>query len=256
VANRFEGCVSCVIGAAGGIGRACAARLALEGARVAICDRDGERLRATAKEMSVRAFELDVRDAAAIARTIEQIESTLGPIQHLVITSGVFHAETFLDTSIETWTQLFAVNVFGAVEVLRAVGRRMQSRKAGSVVIVASQSAKVVRARQAAYGASKAALTYLTKALGLELASSGVRVNVVQPGTTDTPLSRNLWSQGKGSPEAHIAGSLQNHRAPIPLGKVGQPEEVAGAVTFLLSEDASHITMSEIVVDGGSTYIA
>ncbi|HEY1959603.1 MAG TPA: SDR family oxidoreductase [Polyangiaceae bacterium] len=255
--TRFRERVACVVGAAGGMGYACATRLAAEGARVAICDRDGERLvAAAAKIEGSGAFELDVRDEVAVAKTIERIESSMGPLDHLVVSSGVFRAEPFFDTPPEIWGELFAVNLFGALSVLRAVGGRMKVRKRGSIVVVASQSAKVVRVRQAAYGASKAALTYATKAIGLELAPLGVRVNVVQPGTTDTPLARNLWDQGKGSADVHIRGALESFRAPIPLGKVGTADDVAGAVVFLLSDDAGHITMSEIVVDGGSSYIA
>lgn len=239
------------------MGYACAARLAAEGARVAICDRDGARLAEAAKSIAgAQAFELDVRDSAAVEATVERIEANVGPIAHLALSSGVFRAEGFFEATAELWDELFAVNLFGALSVLRSVGARMKARKQGSIVVVASQSAKVVRLRQAAYGSSKAALTYATKALGLELAPLGVRVNVVQPGTTDTPLARNLWNQGKGSPEGHIRGSLENFRAPIPLGKVGLAEDVAGAVAFLLSDDAGHVTMSEIVVDGGSSYIA
>ena len=255
--GRFDGRVACVVGAAGGIGYATAARLASEGARVAMCDRKRELLETSRGSIpSASAFELDVRDAQAVESTIAAVESGVGAIDHLAITSGIFRAESFLETSTETWSDLFAVNVFGAVAVLRSCARRMQARKRGSIVVVASQSAKVVRVRQGAYGASKAALTYAVKALGLELARVGIRVNVVQPGTTDTPLARELWNAGKGSPEAHIAGSLQSFRAPIPLGKVGKAEDAANVVAFLLSDDASHVTMSEVLVDGGSSYIA
>lgn len=255
--GRFDAKVACVVGAAGGIGLATAARLASEGARVAMCDRKRELLEASrASVPGASAFELDVRDATAVESTIAAIEAGVGPIDHLAITSGIFRAEAFLETSTETWNDLFAVNVFGAVAVLRACAGRMQARKRGSIVVVASQSAKVVRLRQGAYGASKAALTYAVKALGLELARTGIRVNVVQPGTTDTPLARELWDKGKGSPEAHVAGSLEAFRAPIPLGKVGRAEDAAGVVAFLLSDDAGHVTMTEVLVDGGSSYIA
>lgn len=239
------------------MGYASAARLAAEGARVAICDRDGARLAEAAKAIpGAQAFELDVRDAGAVEATVERIEATVGPIDHLALSSGVFRAEGFFESTAEQWNELFAVNLFGGLSVLRAAGAQMKARKRGSIVVVASQSAKVVRVRQAAYGASKAALTYATKALGLELAPFGVRVNVVQPGTTATPMALNLWNQGKGSPDGHIRGSLENFRAPIPLGKVGLAEDVASAVVFLLSDDAGHVTMSEIIVDGGSSYIA
>lgn len=246
-----------VVGAASGIGEACARALGSEGAVVAVCDRDVDGARRVAAAIpSGHAFELDLARLDRIEPTIAEIEARLGPIDHLASTAGIFRAISMLDAPPELWEELFRVNVFGVVATLRAVGTRMRDRGRGSIVVVASQSAKTVRLRQATYGASKAALTYATKALGLELAPSGVRVNVVQPGTTDTPLAQALWQAGKGSAESHVRGALENFRAPIPLGKVGQPGDVAGAVLFLLSDDAGHVTMSELLVDGGSSYIA
>jgi 2,3-dihydro-2,3-dihydroxybenzoate dehydrogenase len=255
--SRFRQRVACVVGAAGGIGQACAVALAAEGARVALCDSDGDGLRGTSQMVSDSiALEFDIRDAVAVEASLLRIESVLGHIDHLVIASGLFRASPMLETTPQQWAELFAVNVFGSVVLLGNIAKLMSVRQRGSIVVVASQSAKVVRVRQAAYGASKAALTYAAKALGLELASTGVRVNVVHPGVTDTPLSRRLWKGGQGSAEAHVTGALENFRPPIPLGKVGRSEDVAAAVLFLLSDDAGHITMSELVVDGGATFIA
>jgi 2,3-dihydro-2,3-dihydroxybenzoate dehydrogenase len=98
-------------------------------------------------------------------------------------------------------------------------------------------------------------LTYLAKTLALELGPVGVRVNVIQPGVTDTPLARAVWDQGKGSKAAHVAGSLENYRPPIPLGKVGTPEDIAAAVSFLLSDEAGHVTMTDVLIDGGASFI-
>src|SRR5258708_215056 len=255
--NRFHDRAACVVGAAGGMGLACSRALGREGSRLALCDVDVNALQSVAVGITgASAFGLDVRDARAIETTIGAIETAVGDLDHLVIASGIFQAGPLLETPSEVWADLFAVNLFGSVALLKAVGTRMRDRRKGSIVVIASQSAKVVRIRQAAYGASKAALTYAAKALGLELATHGVRVNVVQPGVTDTPLARSVWQQGKGSGLAHVAGSLENYRAPIPLGKIGQPEDVAAAALFLLSDDAAHTTMAELVVDGGATFIA
>lgn len=239
------------------MGLACAEALAAEGARVAVVDRNATAVEAVCGRLAeARPFVLDVRDAAAVEETIAAVEASLGPIDHLVSTAGIFRAIPAFDTTDDEWRELLNTNVMGPVALLRAVGKRMKERRAGSIVIVASQSAKVVRIRQAAYGASKAALTYAAKTFGLELAPFGVRVNVVQPGTTDTPMARELWDAGKGSAAVHISGSLESFRAPIPLGKVGVAEDVSGPVLFLLSDAAGHITMSEILVDGGSSYLA
>jgi 2,3-dihydro-2,3-dihydroxybenzoate dehydrogenase len=255
--NRFCDRVACVVGAAGGMGLACAQALAREGARVALCDRDADGLRRAAETIpGAPIFELDVRDGSASGAALGAAEAALGPLDHLVVASGIFRAAPLLDTPADTWADLFAVNVFGPVALMRAAGARLRERRAGSIVVVASQSARVVRVRQSAYGASKAALTYAAKALALELAPHGVRVNVVQPGVTDTPMARSVWEQGRGSREQHVAGSLENYRPPIPLGKVARPEDVAAAVLFLLSDDAGHITMSELLVDGGGSLLA
>lgn len=239
------------------MGLACARALAAEGARVALVDRNGPAvMEAAAALPEARGFELDVRDAAGIESLVTTIEESMGPVAHVVLTAGVFRMMPAFETPNDLWLELFQINVLGAVTALRAFGAKMRDRKSGSIVVVASQSAKVVRMRQAAYGASKAALTYAAKAFGLELAPHGVRVNVVQPGTTDTPMARELWDNGIGSAQVHITGSLASFRAPIPLGKVGYAEDVSGPVLFLLSDEAGHITMSELLVDGGSAYIA
>ncbi len=238
------------------MGLACARALAAEGARVALADRNETAVTEAADSIpGARGVALDVRDAAAIEAMVASVEETMGPVAHLVLTAGVFRMIPAFETTNEQWNELFQVNVLGAVTFMRTVGARMRDRRSGSIVVVASQSAKVVRLRQAAYGASKAALTYAAKAFGLELAPFGVRVNVVQPGTTDTPMARELWDAGRGSAQVQITGSLESFRAPIPLGKVGRAEDIAGPVLFLLSDDAGHVTMSEMLVDGGSAYI-
>jgi 2,3-dihydro-2,3-dihydroxybenzoate dehydrogenase len=243
----IAGRVAVVTGAAGGIGAAVARELSSCGAKVALADVSYD---------GTGGWALDVTDARAVERTFDDIEATLGPIDVLVHAAGIFRPNRLLDAPDDEVDATWTVNVRGTLHCLRAAGRRMASRGRGAIVTVGSQSAAVVRVAQGAYGASKAALTYLTKALGLELAAAGVRCNVVHPGVTDTPLSRTIWSSGTGSAEGHVHGDLDRFRVGIPLGKVAIPEDVAGAVVFLVSEHASHVTMQEIVVDGGASLIA
>ena len=239
------------------MGQSCVRSLAEEGARVVLVDQNAKAvIEAAAAIPGASGHGLDLRDLAAINALVETIDASVGPIDHLVLTAGIFRAIAALETPDDVWQDVLSINLLGPVAFLRSVGLRMRERRAGSIVVVASQSAKVVRLRQAAYGASKAALTYAAKAFGLELAPYGVRVNVVQPGTTDTPMSRELWDVGRGSAAQHIEGSLAGYRAPIPLGKIGHADDIASSVLFLLSDAASHVTMSEIMVDGGSHYIA
>lgn len=256
--DRFAGRAGLIVGAAGGMGEATALRLAREGASVVLADIQGDEAQRVAEGIgrSAIAVALDVQDEAAVARTVLEAERSVGALDFLVVTSGVFVSKPFFDTSRDDWAALLSVNVHGAVACMRAVGARMKERRRGSIVVVASQSARIVRLHQAAYGASKAALTYATKALGLELAPFGVRVNVVQPGVTETPLAQRVWAKDPSAKTVHVTGSLERYRPPIPLGKVGTSEDVAAAIAFLLSDEAGHITMTELLIDGGTSFMA
>lgn len=248
----------CVVGAAGGIGEGIARRLSRDGGRLALCDLDFARVSAVAADLGSGAagYALDVRDADAVDTVVGTVESAHGPIDRLAVTVGVFRGQSLIETTQAAWEDLFASNVFGVVNVLRSVGRRMRSRGCGSIVVIGSQSSQLVRPEHSIYGASKSAVTYAAKCLGLELAPHGVRVNVIHPGVTETPMALREWASGVSSKEFHLKGSLEKHRTPIPLGRVGQPEDVAAATAFLLSDEAQHITIAELLVDGGSTLIA
>ena len=251
------GAVALVTGAGQGIGEAVARRLAREGARVAVLDRNRERAELVAAEIQrgdgrALATPADVRDAAAVEQVVERIERDLGPLSILVNVAGVLRPGPVIGYRDEDWDFTFAVNTRGVFLVSRAVAGRMVERRRGSIVTVGSNAAGVPRAAMAAYAASKAAAGHFTRCLGLELARHGIRCNVVSPGSTDTPMQRSLWTSPDGGQRV-IEGSLESFRVGIPLGKLARPEEVASAVLFLVSEQASHITMQDLYVDGGAT---
>ncbi|MEU5098302.1 2,3-dihydro-2,3-dihydroxybenzoate dehydrogenase [Streptomyces sp. NPDC020996] len=253
----MENRVAVVTGAAGGIGAAVARALCEQGTVVAALDRDAVRLTETVEKLrgdgyDAHAFPVDVTDGADVERVVDDVESTLGPVGHLVNAAGVLRLGEVLDYSDEDWRATFGVNTDGVFHMCRAVVRRMVPRAAGSVVTVASNAAGTPRTAMAAYGASKAAATMFTKSLGLEVARHGIRCNVVAPGSTDTPMLHSMWRDESGR-TGTVEGDLGAFRTGIPLGRIAQPSNVADAVVFLLSDRARHITLHVLTVDGGAS---
>jgi 2,3-dihydro-2,3-dihydroxybenzoate dehydrogenase len=248
--------VAIVTGAAGGIGAAVARALGECGAVPAAVDLDAERLAKVTAELAAdgvdaHAFPCDVSDSAAVAAVVSTVEERLGPVRYLVNAAGVLKLGEVTELAEQDWARTFAVNVTGVFLMSQAVARRMADRRAGAIVTVASNAANVPRVAMGAYGASKAAASMFTKSLGLELAKYRIRCNVVAPGSTDSPMLRSLW-KGPGDRAATIEGSQAAYRVGIPLGRIADPRDVANAVVFLLDDRASHITMHELVVDGGA----
>ncbi|MFI9454241.1 2,3-dihydro-2,3-dihydroxybenzoate dehydrogenase [Amycolatopsis sp. NPDC052450] len=243
----IEGKVALVTGGARGIGAAVVDGLVGAGAIVAAVDltegpsRDG-----------VTSFVADVGDSAAVARVVDEVERELGPIGIGASVAGVLKPGSVCETSDEDWAATFAVNSTGVFTVLREISRRMVPRRSGVLVTVGSNAAGVPRAGMAAYAASKAAATMLTRCLGLELAGSGIRCNIVSPGSTDTEMQRLLWTDENGADRV-IAGNPEQYRVGIPLGRIAEPGDIADAVLFLASDRARHITMQNLYVDGGAT---
>ncbi|MFJ8435270.1 2,3-dihydro-2,3-dihydroxybenzoate dehydrogenase [Kitasatospora sp. NPDC094019] len=268
--SELAGAVAMVTGAGQGIGAAVTRALVAAGAVVAAVDRNPGPLAELADELSVRPAEpapdggapggpvhpylLDVSDAAAVEAAVELMESQLGPIGILVNVAGILRVAPAVELTDQDWADTFAVNTTGVFHTTRAVGRRMAERGGGAIVTVGSNAAGVPRTGMAAYAASKAAATMYTRCLGLELGRSGVRCNIVSPGSTDTEMQRGLWQDDAEAAERRVIdGDPSSYRVGIPLGRIARPSDVAEAVAFLVSDRARHITMHDLYVDGGAT---
>lgn len=253
-----------VTGAASGIGAAVARQLLAQGACVSAVDLDAaglHRLRAqatdavtggTAPSERLWTAVLDVRDAAQVEQTVAQAEAALGPLHGLASVAGVLEMGAVIDLEDAQWARCFDVNATGVFHICRAVARRLRDRRTGAIAVVSSNAATTPRTGMAAYAASKAAATQFARCLGLELAPHGIRVNIVSPGSTDTAMQQALWALGS-SRDTVIAGDPARWRLGIPLAKIATPDEIAQAVLFLLSDQASHITLHDLRVDGGAT---
>ncbi|MFC3168018.1 MULTISPECIES: SDR family oxidoreductase [Paracoccus] len=249
----FQDRVALVTGAAGGIGQALVASLREAGARVLATD-TGAALDALAPHEGADLLwrALDVRDATAVERCVAEAQASLGPVSLGVHAAGIVSTLPVLDTPAEEWQRVIDTNAGGTFHVTRALGAAMAARKQGAIVVVSSNAAGIPRLNMAAYAASKAAATMFTRCLGLELAQHGIRCNILAPGSTLTPMQTGMWADDKGAARV-IAGDPASFRTGIPLGKLATAGDIASAAMFLLSDQAGHITMSDLYVDGGAT---
>lgn len=246
-----------VTGAGQGIGACVARAFGLSGARVAALDANLEAVEKVVAEIEgdggrATAHAVDVRDGVAVERAVKQAEELHGPLGVLANVAGVLRVGPVVDITDEDWAATLEVNTTGVFHVSRAVARRMLPRRSGAIVTVASNAAGVPRMHMAAYAASKAATVMFTKCLGLELAGSGIRCNLVSPGSTDTPMQRAMWEDGSSSRQSVIDGSPDTYKVGVPLRKLAEPSDIADAVLFLASDAAGHITMQDLYVDGGA----
>ena len=250
--GRFDGKVVVVTGSAHGIGRASALRFASEGASVAIVDVRAQEAQVVAEECSAlggpsRAYEADVSDDNQVTKIVDQIVSDFGGIDVLHSNAGRLRAGTVGETSLEEWNRTLAVNVTSMFLVVRAVSPFMQSRGGGAIVTTGSISGMFGEPALAAYTASKAAVVNLTRSLAIDFASLGIRVNCVCPGWVDTGFNNPQFDHD-GLTDEDIATLIERT---VPMGRQGLPEEMAAAIAFMASDDASYITGQTLLVDGG-----
>lgn len=251
--SRLDRFRALVTGAGSGIGRATSLRLAAEGAWVLATDRDADRARETADMIDAAGgqaghAELDVASEAATHVVESLIEDRMGGIDGLVNNAGIGVPGSILDTSEEDWKRLFSVNVDGTFRCSKAVLPHMLTQERGSIVNMASVAGLVGLTNRLAYCATKGAVVSMTKAMALDHASTGVRVNCVCPGTIDTPWVESMADKAPDREEFH-----RQMRARQPVGRLGQADEVAAAVAYLSGPDAGFVTGNAMVVDGGLT---
>lgn len=251
--QRFEGKTVIVTGGGGGIGGATCRRFAREGAKVAVLDLNQQaadqvvaQIRAEGGQAT--AFRCDITERASVDAAVQAVQAQLGPVDVLVNNAGWDVFKPFTKTEPAQWDQLIAINLTGALHMHHAVLPGMAARKAGRIVNIASDAARVGSSGEAVYAACKGGLVAFSKTIAREHARHGITVNVVCPGPTDTALFAD-YKEGAGNPEK----LMEAFTRAIPLGRIGQPDDLPGAILFFASDDAAFITGQVLSVSGGLT---
>ncbi len=244
--------VALVTGAGRGIGRAIALRLARAGMAVGIVDLDGATAAAVAGEVTATGGHAtsavaDVSDRTAVAGAVATVEQALGPIDVLVNNAGWERLALFVESDPALWDRLIAINLKGPLTVSHVVLPGMIARRRGRIVSIASDAGRVGSTGETVYAACKAGVIGFTKSLAREVARHGITVNAVCPGPTDTALLASVMEGERG--QKILAGMTRA----IPLGRLAQPDDVAGAVAYLASDEASYVTGQTLSVSGGLT---
>lgn len=247
---RVEGKVAIVTGAGAGIGRACCHRLAEEGARLVVTDIEEQRGNETVARISESGgealfLEQDVTDESRWQEVVGVAGETYGGVDVLVNNAGLYLIKALTETTVEEWNNLMAVNVTGVFLGMKHAAPAMVERGGGSIINMSSVAGLMGVAGHALYGASKGAVRIMTKDVAMEYASSQVRVNSVHPGYINTGMAE--YGASAAGTDLEGLGRL------YPLGRIGDPQDVADMVVYLASDESKYVTGAEFVVDGGGS---
>jgi cyclopentanol dehydrogenase len=248
--GRLDGKVALISGAARGQGAAEARLFAAEGAAVVLGDVRGELGEQVATEITAAGgkgvyTQLDVSREDDWARAVALAERTFGKLDVLVNNAAIIGLEGIMDTPIELWNRVLAVNQTGTFLGMRAAIPALRRAGGGSIVNISSVLATMGSGNSASYTATKGAVTALTRTVSVELATENIRVNAVHPGGVETPMAAECLGDDLEARRALVAAH--------PIGRLGEPEEIAAGVLFLASDDASFVTGAALVIDGGNT---
>lgn len=251
--KRFQHKTVVVTGGGGGIGGATCQRFGKEGGRVAVFDLNLEAAERVAEQVradggTALAVRCDITDRRSVSDAVAVTEAQLGSIDVLVNNAGWDVFKPFTKTEPAQWDKLIAINLVGALNLHHAVLPGMAARRAGRIVNISSDAARVGSSGEAVYAACKGGLVAFSKTIAREHARHGITVNVVCPGPTDTALFAD-YKEGAGNPEKLMEAFTRS----IPLGRIGQPEDLPGAILFFASEDAAFVTGQVLSVSGGLT---
>ena len=245
---RLDGRAAVVIGGAGGLGSAMARGLAEAGAAVAVADADAEQARRVAEAIGkaggrARPAAVDVADRGSVERMADEVERALGPVEVLVNCAGVTHRSPAADFPEAEWHRVIAVNLTGVFHGCQVLGRRMLARRSGRIVNIASIAGQIGLTGTVAYAASKGGVVMLTRALAVEWAPLGVRVNAIAPSWFESNIGDLIHRE---------PGYAERAMRRVPAGRMGTPDELIGAVLYLASDASSMVTGHILAVDGGT----
>lgn len=247
--GQFQSRVVAVTGGAQGLGRAIVAALAAQGASLAVLDRNGDGAQTAAAETvtggaTAIGVTCDVTDMNAVEAAVAEVTARFGRVDALVNNAGILPRRPLAEETVETWEETLRVNLRGPFLCTQKFGAVMKAQGGGAIVNIASIGGTVPTVDAGAYCASKAGVLALTRQTALEWGEAGIRANAVSPGYMQTAMTEDRYA---------IPGLKELRASVVPLGRVAGPEDVAGAVVFLLSDESSYINGHEVVVDGGLT---
>jgi acetoin reductase-like protein len=253
---RFKDKIVLVTGAGRGIGRAIAVRFASEGAHVAVCDIDPTTAEGTAADIraaggSAEAHTLDVRKTENVQTVIDAVVAGRGKLDVLVNNAGITIPGPVVDFEEKDWDLTIDINLKGVLRCSQRAARVMVKQKSGCIITISSESGKTGKPLFSIYASTKFAVIGFTQGLALELAPHGIRVNAVCPGIVRTKMWEELDKSLAKLQGTKVGDALESRRKNIPLGRLEEPEDVAGVVAFLASEDANYMTGQAINVTGG-----